>query len=178
MSDSVILSFQRLRAITSRPMSIGIASCVAVAWGAISPLMNLLLLRICPARAVPLASAALMMLSLVLIYRMTDRAKFRTDWRARIVTLLSGSAWITGVVGLVWCYSQHICMAGHMDHPPYPSWHYAADIGWVLCLAGSAVWTCLELAPISLAFAAINSFLVSHRFLFGSFGGLYYPLPL
>jgi len=178
MRASVIHNVKRLKAIGRLPMSIEMASCVAVGCGAASPLVNLLLLRICPVRAVPFAFATFLVLSLVLIYWKTDRAKFRTDLRARIATLLSGIAWIAGVVGLVWCYSQHICMAGHMDHPPYPSWHYGADAGWILCFVGSAIWTRLELAPISIAFAVINTFLVSHRFLFGSFGGLYDPIPL
>ena len=178
MTDSVILNIQRLRAIARRSMPISMASYVAVGCGAVLPLLNLLLLRICPIPTVPFAFASFLVLSLVLLYWKTDRAKFRTDLRARVATVLSGIAWIIGVVGLVWCYSQHICMAGHMDHPPYPFWHYGADAGWVLCFVGSAIWTRLEFAPISIAFAAINTFLVSYRFLFGSFGGLYDPIPL
>jgi hypothetical protein len=178
MSDFAELNFQRLKGIVRQPWSIGTVSYVAVGIGAIAPLMNLPLFLFCPTRAVPFAFASLMAFWLVLLYWKTDRTKFRTDLRARIATFLSGLAWILGIVGLAWCYSHHICMAGHMDHPPYPVWHYVADLGWILCLVGATIWTRLELVPICIAFAAINTFLVSYRFLFGSFGGIYDPLPL
>lgn len=35
-------------------------------------------------------------------------------------------------MGNVWCWRHHVCMAGHMEHPPYPLWHYLADTGWAL----------------------------------------------
>lgn len=35
-----------------------------------------------------------------------------------------------GVLGNFWCWRHHVCMAGHMEHPPYAFWHYLVDGGW------------------------------------------------
>ena len=178
MRDFFILNGGRLKSIVGRRWSIEMATYIAVAIGSVSPLINVLVFNSFPTHAVPVVFFSLMAVVLVLLYWRTDRTRFLTNSRARLATLLSGVAWIFGVIGLAWCYSHHICMEGHMDHPPYPLWHYGIDAGCILCLAGAAIWTRLTMAPICIAFAAINTFLVSYRFLFGSFGGIYEFLPL
>lgn len=42
----------------------------------------------------------------------------------------------------VFCGLAHVCMAGHMQHAPYPAWHYVADIVWTACfvIAGVLCW--------------------------------------
>jgi len=40
----------------------------------------------------------------------------------------------TGVVGSEWCYQHHVCMAGHMAHPPYAVHDYIADSTWTIAL--------------------------------------------
>jgi hypothetical protein len=89
------------------------------------------------------------------------------------------SAWLVllGFPGFVFCGLAHICMGGHMAHPPYAAWHYAIDALWTCCFWGGTVigW---------------NSNLILHRFLcsslplfcivrlMGSFGGLTLLLEL
>jgi hypothetical protein len=82
-----------------------------------------------------------------------------------------------GVAGSVWCYFSHICMVGHMHHPPYPLWHHALDIGW------GAAW--LSCATLSLFvegrrwkfLGGALLLLLVYRFALGSLGGLL-PLPI
>ena len=42
----------------------------------------------------------------------------------------------------VFCGLNHICMAGHMQHAPYPIPHYANDALWIVCfiVAGVLCW--------------------------------------
>ena len=35
--------------------------------------------------------------------------------------------------------SSHICMAGHMQHPPYALWHYVVDAVWVVFFVVASV---------------------------------------
>jgi len=69
-------------------------------------------------------------------------------------------------------------MGGHMAHPPYPAWQYAADAGWAVCLAAGSIWLWRLRSPVAVAAAWICGFLVSYRFLFGSLGGMFMGLPL
>jgi len=41
---------------------------------------------------------------------------------------------LLGTPSYVLC-STHICMCGHMEHGPYPRYHWASDIWWMLCFA-------------------------------------------
>jgi hypothetical protein len=87
-------------------------------------------------------------------------------WVSLLALFLVGSA------GSVWCFFNHMCIGGHMKHPPYPAVHYAADFGWALALIaipllarhkhllGRFWW---------LTFAVVA--LPVHRFVFGSGGG-------
>jgi hypothetical protein len=108
-----------------------------------------------------------------LIYRQTDQVQFRNDRTAVWVTLLAGLMWTLGGLGSVWCFYNHVCMCGHMQHPPYPAWHYCLDFAWALCLVGAAVWTRLLRSSACLPLVTLSSFVLSYRFLFGSFGGTY-----
>lgn len=83
-----------------------------------------------------------------------------------VVLLTSGAA------GSVWCFSKHVCMGGHMEHPPYAFTQYAADTAWTVALVAIPVisrllrlfgrWWWLTLAVIALPI---------YRFVFGSGGG-------
>src|SRR5690349_21617084 len=47
-----------------------------------------------------------------------------------------------------------MCMAGHMHHPPYPAWHFAADLWWLatfLCAAASVMRSNLRLRYVCAA---------------------------
>ncbi|MFH1738133.1 MAG: hypothetical protein ABIH23_03935, partial [bacterium] len=83
-----------------------------------------------------------------------------------------------GIAGSIWCYDNHICMCGHMAHPPYPNWHYILDTSWALSLIGSSYWFLRLRSGFAIAVTALGAFLLSYRFLFGSFGGVYLHIPL
>ncbi len=71
------------------------------------------------------------------------------------------------------CAAEHLCMGGHLDHPPYSRWIYLGDASWAggLMIAAVAFGRCRS--PFSATAAAIAGFLTSFRFIFGSFGGVY-----
>lgn len=82
----------------------------------------------------------------------------------------------TGAVGFVWCFYAHICMEGHMQHPPYPGWHYVLDGAWatlwvsgaLLSMRGSRAWKVV---------GSVLLVLLGYRFCLGSLGGML-PLPV
>jgi hypothetical protein len=130
-----------------------------------------------PWRFSPSVFVAALAILLGLLYWQVDRAQFRPGRGAFWVTSAAGLIWTVGIIGSVWCYDHHVCMGGHMQHPPYPAWHYGLDVAWSLCLVGAAVWTRLFRASSCLTFAMLSSFVLSYRFLFGSFGAPYaWPL--
>jgi len=47
---------------------------------------------------------------------------------------------LIGVPLFLFCTLTHLCMRGHMAHPPYPTWHFINDWAWisifVLCVVG------------------------------------------
>ena len=86
----------------------------------------------------------------------------------------ASSLFLVGTAGSVWCYENHLCMCGHMRHGPYSIWEYFADAGWVGSLILGTFWLTQIRSPISIAVACFVGFLVSYRFMFGSFGGAYW----
>lgn len=44
----------------------------------------------------------------------------------------SAILFLVGCPGFVFCSLTHICMAGHMQHPPYPTWHLISDYIWLI----------------------------------------------
>lgn len=78
---------------------------------------------------------------------------------------------LVGVVAYLFCAGRHICMAGHMDHPPYPLWHYANDAFWTACLLSVSYWAIKRDRLINKLIAALASFLVMSRWVMGSGGG-------
>ena len=78
---------------------------------------------------------------------------------------------LAGYEGYRWCFVFHICMGGHMQHPPYPHLHYLVDFGWVLAFLIPAIWLSLIRSPACIAITAISVFIVTYRMLYGSFGG-------
>ncbi|MHB9048874.1 MAG: hypothetical protein ACYC35_23400 [Pirellulales bacterium] len=78
----------------------------------------------------------------------------------------------------VLCGLRHICMAGHMQHPPYPVSDLALDAVWVsaLLLAGGLSWRSnLHLRRTILLFVLL---LLSSRLLLGSGGGMLFLVEL
>jgi hypothetical protein len=47
--------------------------------------------------------------------------------------------WLVGMPPFVVCAVTHICMAGHMQHPPFPLWQWLNDLAWAFCMASCFV---------------------------------------
>ena len=92
-------------------------------------------------------------------------------------------AWITlaGIPAFVFCGLSHICMDGHMRHPPYPWWHFAIDLQWVVFFVTAAIHVRqseLRRPRLSFWFLVL---LVVFRLPFGSLGGgflILFDLPV
>jgi len=158
--------------------SVGEAFSLAAGLGLIAPVFNGVFFRWLPWGAVPFVFFPFLGVLVLLVYWRVEPGHFRTDWRAMLGTSCAGLLWAAGVIGSGWCFQHHVCMAGHMQHPPYPSWHYALDVGWVLAVVLAAVWMRLVRVSLCVLFVMLAIYLVTYRFLFGSFGGMYYWLPL
>ena len=168
-----------------RPWSVGETFWLAALAGAVSPVSTWLCFNFLPWekpwlpwRGVPLIFPAFVAALVALLYWRVRPGNFRTDRRAMLATALAGLLWTAGITGSAWCLQHHVCMGGHMQHPPYPGWHYAIDTGWTLALLVAAIWTRLVRTSLCILFVALATSLISYRFLFGSFGVLYEWLPL
>jgi len=114
---------------------------------------------------------------LAVIYATTDRGLFGKGSKCFLHSL--GATFLIAVAAAasVWCYLNHVCMAGHMKHPPYPVWHGLCDMAWTTTTIGAALWIVRVRSPLSIAIAYSAAFLLSYRFVFGSLGGIW-PIPL
>ena len=78
----------------------------------------------------------------------------------------------------VFCGLQHICMAGHMQHQPYPIWHYVLDSIWVGCFVTSAVLLWKSNLQLRKTIFWIIGLLFISRLVFGSGGGVLFLIEL
>ena len=75
------------------------------------------------------------------------------------------------VPGYIWCSFNHICMCGHMAHPPYAIWEIVSDVFWLSCLVTAAALLIKRRKLISgILFLVIASHII--------FMGLAYPIFL
>jgi hypothetical protein len=83
-----------------------------------------------------------------------------------VILLIGGSA------GSVWCFSHHLCMAGHMDHSPYPTREYVADAAWSLAFVAIPIisWR-LHLFGQFWRVTLLVLLFLGYRFFLGSLGG-------
>jgi hypothetical protein len=95
----------------------------------------------------------------------TGAERFRA-WVCLLALFVAGSA------GSVWCFFHHMCIGGHMKHPPYPAVHCAADFGWALALTAIPLlaWRNHLLGRFWWFTLAVVALPV-YRFVFGSGGG-------
>ena len=49
-----------------------------------------------------------------------------------VLRKFSAILFLVGCPGFIFCFSSHICMEGHMQHPPFPLWHYISDSIWLI----------------------------------------------
>ena len=112
------------------------------------------------------------------IARRTRPGFFSPGWVGSWPVLGAGAAaGGLGVWGSIWCYHNHVCIGGHMDHPPYETFHYQWEAAWILCLLLSGVLAFASRSFYALLFVAVFAYLVIYRFGFESLGGVYtYPL--
>jgi len=92
--------------------------------------------------------------------------------------LVAGAALLAGTPGFLFCGLAHICMAGHMQHPPYPLWQSISDVFWCLAFAVAALAGFgSDMSPRALfSFLALS--LVALRFVAGSAGGASFLVEL
>jgi hypothetical protein len=165
------------------PWSACRAVAVGLAMGALGALLQAILFRVGPfeftyvAYVAPAVFWTAAGVVIWLLYRQVEKAQFRSDARAAVRGLLALGLFAVGVAGVAWCYRHHVCMEGHMAHPPYPAWHYGLDAGWVACLVTAVFWLCRIRSVLGPGLATFAAFLVCFRFLFGSAGGMYSVVP-
>jgi hypothetical protein len=80
---------------------------------------------------------------------------------------LYAGATALGLAGFLWCAFEHVCMCGHMQHPPYPAHHYAIDASWVASFAAAVVCGLSRQPPYVIG-PLLMAGLTASRFLTGS----------
>jgi hypothetical protein len=90
------------------------------------------------------------------------------------------SAWLVlvGLPGFIFCGLAHICMDGHMAHPPYAAWHYVVDVLWSGCFLSAALIGLKSNLILRGCLCPLLPGLVVIRLFMGSLGGLTLLLEL
>jgi hypothetical protein len=104
----------------------------------------------------------------------SERANFQ--WRLKFFAGAGLAVFLFSMSLLVsyWvCFMQHICMDGHMAHGPYPTMAYVCDGAWAAGLIVASISFARCRFPFASVFAIVAGFMISMRFVFGSFGGVY-----
>ncbi len=78
---------------------------------------------------------------------------------------------LAGIPAYIFCGIAHVCMFGHMQHPPYAAGHFAADLWWVIAFLGAAVFGWRAKVRRRRSLVGLLTFLVLSRLLLGSAGG-------
>jgi hypothetical protein len=87
--------------------------------------------------------------------------------RIRVVGILT----LAGTPSYVACFLWHICMDGHMQHGPYPLYHWISDFWWMACFASVFVFSLKMNAKRRVLSWAGSIFLILSRIGLGSGGG-------
>ncbi len=87
---------------------------------------------------------------------------------------------LAGTPSYVLCFSWHTCMAGHMQHPPYPLYQWISDFWWIVCFTSVLVFSLRMNAKRRILLAAGSLLLIVSRIGLGSGGGggMLFELPL
>ncbi|MHC4620160.1 MAG: hypothetical protein ACYTEQ_20635 [Planctomycetota bacterium] len=70
------------------------------------------------------------------------------------------------------CTVNHICRAGHMKHPPYPTWHFAIDYAWLSLLLLAVITALISSLRGKIALICLAAFLAYSRSVLESDGGV------
>ncbi len=109
-----------------------------------------------------------------LLYWLTDRTQFRWNAAANAQLVLVLVLFAFCFTASDFCCSRvHICMAGHMQHPPYAISEYQCDATWAVGLLVGVALLARVQSPATVMAAVICGFHLSFIFIFGAFGGLY-----
>jgi ankyrin repeat protein len=95
----------------------------------------------------------------------------------RLLRRLAAIACLAAIPFYWWCGAEHICMAGHMQHPPYPTWHVANDVLWNSLLVVAAVAGMLSDFRGKLVLVGLAGALAFSRLGLGS-GGILFLLEI
>ena len=87
--------------------------------------------------------------------------------RLKTVAILT----LLGTPSYVLCFGWHICMAGHMQHPPYPLYQWISDVWWMGCFAAVVVFSLRLQAKRKRWFFYGSLFLLVSRIPLGGLGG-------
>jgi hypothetical protein len=52
-----------------------------------------------------------------------------------------GAMFLFGAPLNIVCYFNHVCMAGHLHHQPYPAWTYIVDFLWGILFLSCGVFS-------------------------------------
>lgn len=89
---------------------------------------------------------------------------------AVLAATFSLPAVLLGMASYLLCYHLHVCMGGHMRHPPYPLADYLLDLSWVALILIPPFLFARAASRAALVFALLASSLLSQRLLFGAMG--------
>jgi hypothetical protein len=78
----------------------------------------------------------------------------------------------------IMCGFMHVCMAGHMQHAPYPVWHYMIDGTWIFCFVLSAVLSWKSNLRLRRTIFMMVTILFLSRLVLGSGGGTLFLIEL
>jgi hypothetical protein len=86
---------------------------------------------------------------------------------------------LAGIPAYIFCGVSHTCMCGHMQHGPYPFYHYLIDLFWATCFAAVLTFSIKLEAKRKMVFLIGSLFLIMLRIpLQGLAGGdLIFGLP-
>ena len=165
-----------LKAFFKPPFSISAGMILGFIFGLISPvLLPLLEKRTWPSvPETPWKFLLAVMIPVALIHWWSATARFQWSRLVLVGNVLATFLFcLSAAISYYGCYRDHVCMGGHLEHPPYPAITYFSDAGWAIGLIVSAVMLARSKSPFRIAAVTTAGFLISMRFVFGSFGGRY-----
>ncbi|MEP6663451.1 MAG: hypothetical protein ABJC04_07270 [Verrucomicrobiota bacterium] len=165
-----------------RPFSLSAATILGFVLGVLSPFLLIFLDRVrfqssglhYDYNKFPWLSAAPAMVVMALLFWKTRFRNFQWNWR-RVMGVILSFVLLSEAAALSYfgCLVNHVCMGGHLEHPPYSREPYAIDSAWAVGLIIATISLVRGRFPFSILAAFVTGFLISMRFIFGSFGRVY-----